>query len=143
MHWLGVTSLPLRRGIDCPETAEYFPMTKMFLSGQRPAVHLVAVKHSDGCHMSAMQDPSAPFPMFSASLKKMDRHLNGDIPISTVRSAEGNCYERYRSVGTEGPHLDAVRRSALVIRTVGTVGNYDYLYSIRFKPDASIEVCGM
>eukprot|EP00210_Caulerpa_lentillifera_P000478 g461.t1 len=41
---------------------------------------------------------------------------------------------------TGRPHTDSIRRSTLVIRTVATVGNYDYIYSIRFRPDASISV---
>ena len=41
--------------------------------------------------------------------------------------------------GSAGRRVDGIRRAVLVVRTIATVGNYDYIYSIRFKPDGSIE----
>jgi len=100
---LGVNMFPLRRGIDCPETAQFLPMTKLGLGG---LVHtfddVICVFEEDG------QTP-----------EWRHTHYNGS---------------------DNEPHADSLRRSSLVVRTVASVGNYDYLYSIRFKPDASIEV---
>lgn len=39
-----------------------------------------------------------------------------------------------------GPHTDSVPRTSLIVRTIATVGNYDYIYDIRFRLDASIKV---
>ncbi|KAK9844758.1 hypothetical protein WJX74_006497 [Apatococcus lobatus] len=44
------------------------------------------------------------------------------------------------SDGKQGPHLDAMRKLDFVIRSVATVGNYDYVFEIRLHQDGSIDV---
>lgn len=100
---LGLNMLTMRRGVDCPETAQYFPSSKMDQSG-------VLITFPDVICIFE-EDAQAP--------EWRHTHFNGT---------------------NDEPHIDAVRRASLVVRTVASVGNYDYLYSIRFKPDASIEV---
>lgn len=102
-YGIGLTSQSLRKGVDCPEVARYFPMSKSHLGG----------------YQDMTEDAVCIFEEDSQTPEWRHTHANG----------------------TENrPHADGVRRSTLVIRTVATVGNYDYLYSIRFKPDASISV---
>uniref|UniRef100_A0A1D1ZP82 Amine oxidase n=1 Tax=Auxenochlorella protothecoides TaxID=3075 RepID=A0A1D1ZP82_AUXPR len=48
---------------------------------------------------------------------------------------------RHTHVGdSRGPHADGARAVEFVVRTVATIGNYDYMFDVRFKRDASIEV---
>eukprot|EP00210_Caulerpa_lentillifera_P002350 g2255.t1 len=102
-YGIGLTSQSLRKGVDCPETARYFPMSKFHLSG----------------HFEMAEDVVCVFEEDAQTPEWRHTHFNGS---------------------DNEPHVDGVRRSSLVVRTVATVGNYDYLYSIRFKPDASISV---
>ncbi|GMH38438.1 hypothetical protein BSKO_06322 [Bryopsis sp. KO-2023] len=103
-YGIGLNTFPLRRGVDCPETAEYVPAVKFHLSG-------AIVSELDNICIFE-----------EASQTTEWRHTHG-------KGADG-----------DGPHSDAVRRSMLVIRTIATIGNYDYIYDIRFKPVASIQV---
>lgn len=100
---LGLNMLSMRRGVDCPETAQFFPMVKMGLAGS----------------LDTLPDVICIFEEDAQAPEWRHTHYNGT---------------------NDEPHADAVRRSSLVVRAVASVGNYDYLYSIRFKPDASIEV---
>lgn len=100
---LGLDMLSLRRGVDCPETAQFFPVTKMGLGGT----------------LDTFPDVVCIFEEDAQAPEWRHTHFNGS---------------------DDEPHADAIRRSSLVVRAVTSVGNYDYLYSIRFKPDASIEV---
>lgn len=100
---IGIGSFPLKRGVDCPENAEYMSVTKYHLQG------------------AVTEDPDVVCIFEEDSQKTEWRHTHLN---STVGS----------------PRLDAVRRSMLVLRTTATIGNYDYIYDIRFKQDASIEV---
>eukprot|EP01023_Acetabularia_acetabulum_P004083 TRINITY_DN11717_c1_g1_i1.p1 TRINITY_DN11717_c1_g1~~TRINITY_DN11717_c1_g1_i1.p1 ORF type:complete len:947 (-),score=198.93 TRINITY_DN11717_c1_g1_i1:162-3002(-) len=46
----------------------------------------------------------------------------------------------WRHTHAAAQELVGIRRTELVIRSISTIGNYDYIYDIRFKLDASIDV---
>ncbi|GMH42873.1 hypothetical protein BSKO_10792 [Bryopsis sp. KO-2023] len=100
---IGLSSFPLKKGLDCPESAEYLSVAKLGLTGiVENAPDIICIFEED-----------------SQTTEWRHTHTNGT---------------------SHRPHLDAVRRSALIVRSIATIGNYDYIYDVRFKPDASIQV---
>lgn len=100
---IGLSSFPLKRGVDCPESAEYVSSTNIGLTGG----------------VTETKDAICIFEEDSQTTAWRHVHTNGT---------------------SFGPHSDSVRKTALLIRTIATIGNYDYIYDIRFKLDASIQV---
>ncbi|CAD7705112.1 unnamed protein product [Ostreobium quekettii] len=100
---IGLNSFPLKRGLDCPEGAEYVSVTKMHGGGE----------------VEEVPDVICVFEEDAQATEWRHTHLGGPRGF---------------------PRLDAVRRSTLVIRTVSTIGNYDYIYDVRVRQDASVEV---
>lgn len=47
---------------------------------------------------------------------------------------------RHTHAGDRHPHADGARGVDFVVRTVSSIGNYDYVFDVRFRQDASIEV---
>ena len=108
----------MRKGVDCPEQAQYFKVVK-----------------NTGAFAFADEDIICVFEEDAQIAEWRHVHFNGLFLFGS--DAQSECLD----TGTSGPHADGIRKSVLVIRTIATVGNYDYIYSIKLRPDASIEVC--
>eukprot|EP01024_Parvocaulis_polyphysoides_P014965 TRINITY_DN1637_c0_g1_i2.p1 TRINITY_DN1637_c0_g1~~TRINITY_DN1637_c0_g1_i2.p1 ORF type:complete len:430 (-),score=53.70 TRINITY_DN1637_c0_g1_i2:276-1454(-) len=49
-------------------------------------------------------------------------------------------WRHMHAASSPGPRMEGIRRTELVVRSISTISNYDYIYDIRFKLDGSIQV---
>ena len=103
-------SASLEVGVDCPEGATYVEATTFFQMDVGG---------------TATADPTEAFVFYPTCVFEFTedhtiwRHMENDGPRSAVRGLE---------------------RRTLVVRSIATVGNYDYITDYKFREDGEIEV---
>ena len=56
---------------------------------------------------------------------------SGMLTLQYEEDVVTTSWRHTNTAGIDGPHLDALRKLDLVVRTVSTIRNYDYLFEIR------------
>eukprot|EP01025_Chloroclados_australasicus_P041422 TRINITY_DN4386_c1_g1_i3.p1 TRINITY_DN4386_c1_g1~~TRINITY_DN4386_c1_g1_i3.p1 ORF type:complete len:942 (+),score=92.97 TRINITY_DN4386_c1_g1_i3:198-3023(+) len=82
-------------------------------------------------------------PETAAYFTQTKLYSNGAVwaDVDVVCMFEADMAEtEWRHTHSGATKLEGIRRTELVIRSISTIGNYDYIYDIRFKLDASIDV---
>ncbi|GAB5354783.1 hypothetical protein AAMO2058_000149000 [Amorphochlora amoebiformis] len=112
-----ITSGNLLKGIDCPHGAHMIKSSK-WMGTMMDKGRLKSVKD-----FKFIRDPLKPINYYPVCIFEEDRQTS-----------------LFRHTNTATGKVSAGRMTNLVVRAIGTVGNYDYITSFKFHLDGTIEV---